>query len=32
VKSGRYTLAVITDWDGQHFNWGWVYITIKQTN
>ncbi len=32
VKPGHYTLAVITDWNGQHFNWGWVYITIKQAD
>ena len=32
VKPGHYTLAVITDWNGQHYNWGWQYITIKQAD
>ncbi len=32
LKPGHYTLAVITDWDGQHYNWGWQYITITQAS
>lgn len=29
---GKYTLVVLYDWSGKHYNWSWVDITIKQAN
>jgi hypothetical protein len=26
----KYTLVVLYDWSGKHFNWSWANITIKQ--
>jgi hypothetical protein len=30
VQPGQYFLVVLADWKGQHYNWSWVDITIKQ--
>jgi hypothetical protein len=30
VTPGKYTLVVLYDWSGIHFNWSWVDIKIKQ--
>lgn len=32
VDPGNYDLVVLTDWNGVHYNWSWVNITIKQAN
>ena len=32
VDPGTYYLMVLTDWDGVHFNWSWVNMTIKKAN
>ncbi|MGH2495525.1 MAG: hypothetical protein ACRDIV_12555 [Ktedonobacteraceae bacterium] len=29
---GKYTLVVLYDWSGKHYNWSWVNVTIKQAN
>ena len=29
VQPGEYDLVVLTDWLGQHYNWSWINITIK---
>jgi len=29
---GKYTLVLLYDWSGKHYNWSWVNITIKQAN
>jgi hypothetical protein len=29
VPSGAYDLVVLTDWLGQHYNWSWININIK---
>lgn len=29
VQSGDYYLVVLMDWQGKHYNWSWVDITIK---
>ncbi len=29
---GKYTLVVLYDWSGKHYNWYWVDITISQAN
>ena len=30
VTPGKYTLVVLYDWSGIHFNWSWADIRIKQ--
>lgn len=30
VTPGKYTLVVLYDWSGIHFNWSWIDISIKQ--
>jgi|SRR5215467_14085240 len=30
VSPGSYFLVVLTDWQGAHFNWSWVIVTIKK--
>jgi hypothetical protein len=32
LDSGVYYLVVLMDWNGVHFNWSWIKITIKQAN
>jgi hypothetical protein len=32
VNPGKYTLVVLYDWSGKHWDWFWVDITIKQAN
>ena len=29
---GKYTLVVLYDWSGKHYNWSWANITIRQAN
>lgn len=29
---GKYTLVVLYDWSGKHYNWYWVNITIRQAH
>lgn len=29
---GRYTLVVLYDWSGKHYNWSWKDLTIRQAN
>ena len=29
---GKYTLVVLYDWSGKHYNWSWVNITIRPAN
>lgn len=30
VKHGTYYLVVLLDWQGTHFNWSWIAISIKK--
>ena len=30
VQPGTYDLVVLTDWLGQHYNWSWINVTIKE--
>ena len=30
VNPGQYYLVVLTDWQGMHYNWSWVMVTIKK--
>ena len=32
LDPGSYLLAAITDWNGTHYNWSWVTITIKKAS
>jgi hypothetical protein len=32
VNPGKYTLVVLYDWSGKHWDWDWVDITIRQAN
>lgn len=32
VDHGSYHLMVLTDWNGQYYNWSWDLITINQAN
>jgi hypothetical protein len=32
VNPGKYTLIVLYDWSGKHWDWFWVDITIRQAN
>ncbi len=32
VSPGKYTLVVLYDWSGKHWDWFWVDITIRQAN
>jgi hypothetical protein len=29
IQPGTYDLVVLTDWLGQHYNWSWININIK---
>jgi hypothetical protein len=29
---GKYTVVVLYDWSGKHYNWSWQDLTIKQAN
>ncbi|HJT57971.1 MAG TPA: hypothetical protein VJ761_15820 [Ktedonobacteraceae bacterium] len=30
LHSGTYYLVVLMDWNGTHYNWSWITITVKQ--
>jgi hypothetical protein len=30
VAAGKYDLVVLVDWQGMHWNWRWINITIQQ--
>jgi len=30
VSPGGYYMVVLTDWNGQHFTWSWMLVTIKK--
>lgn len=30
MNPGQYYLMVLTDWQGVHYNWSWVMVTIKK--
>lgn len=32
VTPGTYYLVVLMDWNGVHYNWSWIKITIKETH
>ena len=32
IKHGIYYLVVLMDWDGIHYNWSWITITIKKAD
>lgn len=32
LHSGAYYLVVLMDWNGIHYNWSWIKITIKQAD